>query len=128
MKGLGVFWLDGQEQSYHGYYAGGAAEVTRLHVRYDAEHFPEDLVFQETADSENFQGRYVLRHPWKGEEACEAAVAYRRELPKRLDQEAQSLAALTGWDIGKIRGRMSLKTSAAPQEDRDPWWKAVWKN
>ena len=41
--------------------------ITRLHVRYDAAHFPEDLVFQETADRENFQGRYVLRHPWTGE-------------------------------------------------------------
>ena len=38
--------------------------VTRLHVRYDAEHFPEDLVFQETGDRTNFQGRYVMRHPW----------------------------------------------------------------
>ena len=41
--------------------------LTRLHVRYDAAHFPEDLVFQETADRTNFQGRYVLRHEWKGE-------------------------------------------------------------
>ena len=41
--------------------------MTRLHVRYDDAHFPEDLVFQETADRTNFQGRYVLRHEWKGQ-------------------------------------------------------------
>lgn len=40
--------------------------MTRLHVRYDAAHFPEDLVFQETADRSNFQARYVLRHEWQG--------------------------------------------------------------
>ena len=51
--------------------------MTRLHVRYDAAHFPEDLVFQETADRTNFQGRYVLRHEWKGEASCEAARQYR---------------------------------------------------
>jgi hypothetical protein len=34
--------------------------LTRLHVRYDNAHFPEDLVFQETGDRVNFQGRYVL--------------------------------------------------------------------
>ena len=42
--------------------------VTRLHVRYDGAHFPEDLVFQETGDRTNFQGRYVLRHAWTGGE------------------------------------------------------------
>ena len=40
--------------------------LTRLHVRYDAAHFPEDLTFQETSDRSNFQARYILRHPWTG--------------------------------------------------------------
>jgi len=40
-----------------------------MHLRYDAAHFPEDLVFQETGDRGNFQGRYVLRHPWTGDRA-----------------------------------------------------------
>src|SRR5580765_3664333 len=30
--------------------------VSRLHARYDAAHFPEDLVFQETSNQDNFQG------------------------------------------------------------------------
>src|SRR5260221_12417495 len=34
---------------------GRPAFVTRLHVRYDAKSFPEDIVFQETYDRENFQ-------------------------------------------------------------------------
>src|SRR5205823_1025414 len=50
LKKLGVFWL-AEENS------GGAANafLTRLHVRYDRAHFPEDLVFQETGDRQNFQ-------------------------------------------------------------------------
>ena len=51
------------------------AYVSRLHVRYDAAHFPEDLVFQETGDRQNFQSRFVLRHPWRGESECDAAKA-----------------------------------------------------
>ena len=38
--------------------------LTRLHVRYTPQTFPEDLMFQETSDRDNFQARYVLRHAW----------------------------------------------------------------
>jgi hypothetical protein len=140
LQKLGVFWLDdsgvganganGTGRSSRPIWGGGGAQevfLSRLHLRYDAAHFPEDLVFQETADTENFQGRYVLRHPWKGDSSCEAAIAYRRELPKRLDQEAQTLSALTGWDVGKIRGKMHLVAKGSGKEPLDPWWKAIWK-
>jgi hypothetical protein len=87
--------------------AGGTnAFVTRLHVRYDAAHFPEDLAFLETSDRENFQGRYVLRHPFLGKATCSAGVAYRKSLPARFREEAQNLAHLTGWSIEAIRSRM----------------------
>ena len=82
LRNLGVFWFGESPQPFTP--GQGRATIirprpqdvflTRLHVRYDAAHFPEDLVFQETADRSNFQGRYVLRHEWKGEAgACEAA-------------------------------------------------------
>ena len=45
--------------------------LTRLHVRYTRETFPEDLVFQETEDQESFQGRYIIRHPWTGPITCQ---------------------------------------------------------
>src|SRR5947207_2882984 len=44
LRRLGVFWTDG------GVRGGANVFLTRLHVRYDAAHFPEDLVFQETGD------------------------------------------------------------------------------
>ncbi len=80
--------------------------VTRLHVRYDAAHFPDDLVFQQTADRSNFQGRYVLQHHWTGTETCEAARQYRSTLPARFDREAQTLASLTGWPVDEVRRKM----------------------
>jgi len=99
--------------------------VTRLHVRYTAEKFPEDLVLQETADRENFQGRYVLRHPWEGEGTCAAAEQYRRSLPQRRNQEAQTLASLTGWNVNHIRSKMGL--NAVEQTDGGKWWEKLWK-
>jgi hypothetical protein len=80
--------------------------LTRLHVRYDGAHFPEDLVFQETGDRQNFQGRYVLRHEWTGDSRCDAARQYRALLPDRREEQARSLAVLTGWDINDIRRDM----------------------
>ncbi len=47
--------------------------MTRLHVRYDAEHFPEDLMLKVTGNRTNFQGRYVLQRAWSGGADCPAA-------------------------------------------------------
>jgi hypothetical protein len=127
LRQLGSFWVERGGRPDAG---PGAQDVflSRLHLRYDSEHFPEDLVFQETGDRENFQGRYILRHPWKGNATCEAAKAYRRELPKRFDQQAQTLASLTGWDVNKIRAKMNLKASTSGPAESEPWWKKIWKD
>ena len=98
------------------------AFVTRLHVRYDAAHFPEDLVFQETGDRTNFQGRYVLRHAWTGGASCPAAQQYRRDLAERREREARTLASLTGWDLAAIFAKIG--GPAAPT-GADPWWRRV---
>ncbi|HEV2956305.1 MAG TPA: DUF2330 domain-containing protein, partial [Xanthobacteraceae bacterium] len=105
---LGARWIDSDgDAPFATRFAGGAsAFLTRLHVRYDAAHFPEDLAFMETRDRENFQGRYVLRHPWRGSASCPAAATYRASLPARFRQEAQNLSGLTGWDAKDIVTRM----------------------
>jgi hypothetical protein len=114
LRQLGVFWNE-------------KAFLTRLHLRYDSAHFPEDLVFQETADRENFQGRFILRHPWTGKATCQAGREYRRELPKQYEKQATTLASLTGWNIDKIRGKMNLRASATRGASKDePWWKQIW--
>ena len=82
--------------------------ITRLHVRYNKANFKEDLMFRETRNQQTFQGRYILRHAWKGEATCEAASDYKKELPKRLEAQAQTLANLTDWKIAEIRKRMGI--------------------
>lgn len=104
---LGARWIDSDDdQPYRSLGGGSDAFVTRLHVRYDAQHFPEDLNFLETRDRENFQGRYVLRHPWQGPASCAAADKYFAALPARYRDEARTLADLTGWRGEVIEARM----------------------
>jgi hypothetical protein len=115
---LGARWIDSDEDTPFAMRrgAGAGAFVTRLHVRYDAAHFPEDLVFMETRDRENFQGRYVLRHPWTGTASCPAATTYRASLPARFKQEAENLAGLTGWDVKDIGARMEAAGQAVKKK------------
>ncbi len=97
--------------------------LTRLHVRYTRESFPEDLALQQTSDRQNYQTRYVLRHPFKGSpNACEAAAVYYREVANRQEREAEQLAQLTGWSLTDIRSRMDI----VPLENK-PWWSNLWK-
>lgn len=102
LRKFGAGWLRGQGT---GRPEQGKLFLTRLHLRYDREHFPEDLVFQETGDTDTFQGKFALRHPWKGKADCPAAKTYFAEQPKARETEAQNLARLTGWNIATIRER-----------------------
>lgn len=125
---LGARWLtqpdnEQQQMQRRGIWRPqGQAFFTRLHVRYTAKSFPEDLMLQETSDAQTFQGRYVLRHPYKGEMKCKAATEYRKSLVERWDREAENLARLTGWDEDKIRRRIddlnSSMGSSAPGRPR----------
>ena len=95
--------------------------------RYDANRFPDDLVFQETAARANFQGRYVLRHPWTGNDECPEARPYRAQVAQRREKETQTLATLTGWNIDDIRRKMNLGP-APPKPDERKWWQKLWGN
>ena len=121
LRELGALWVD--QTAYH----GGALPVllTRLHVRYDEQRWPEDLAFQETGDQQNFQARYVLQHPFKGDVSCAAGQEYGRQLRARRGEEAKTLAALTGWELEGIRKQMGPDphTPQAPKA----WWKTLWE-
>jgi hypothetical protein len=129
LRELGVFWLEGDQKPRSPWGGGGQpVYVTRLHVRYDREHFPDDLVFQQTSDRQNFQGRYILRHPWKGAAECEAGRKYFEALPAKLDQQAQNCARLTGWDIAEIRRKMGVDSFVPPASSSGSnWWNKIWK-
>jgi len=126
LRQLGVFWTrDTQNRRV----APGAAQnvfVTRLHVRYDKDHFPEDLVFQETGDRQNYQGRYVIRHPYTAATSCDA-TQYKAAVKQRQESEAQTLANLTGWDINDIRAKIPFVDGSSPQPVDTPWWKRLWQ-
>jgi hypothetical protein len=117
LRRLGVFWTDGRD--------GRAPNVflSRLHIRYDNTHFPEDLVFQETADRANFQGRYIVRHAWTGSDTCGAAPEYRRTLADRRAREAEQLARLTGWNVAEVRKKMGADLPVRA----GAWWEQLWK-
>jgi hypothetical protein len=133
LKDLGVFWLD--EPAGGSGYRGGVMPypqpgngplpviLTRLHVRYSADTFPEDLVFQETQDQENFQARYVMRRAWNGTpNACPGAQTYFDELNRRRGDEAQTLADLTGWKLDEVIKKAGLPASSHPKQ----WWQSIW--
>src|SRR5258705_288004 len=103
---LGARWIASDDATPFRAMQGANAYVTRLHVRYDQQSFSEDLVLMETRDRSNFQGRYVMRHPWSGSITCEAGAKYRGTLPARYAKEAQNLANLTGWSLADITEKM----------------------
>ena len=106
-----------------------AVYITRLHLRYDRENFPEDLMFQVTGDTSNFQGRYIIQHPWKGAAQCEAGDLYfNKTLPKRFKKEAEQLENLTRWDIAEIRQQQKIPkhTLFQQNDDDDDWIDNLW--
>ena len=134
LRKAGVFWLGSPESSQPSWQGirprpmppnNGRVFITRLHIRYNRDKFPEDLTFKETSNQELFQGRYVLRHPFKGETNCEAGREYQRSLRPRFEKEAQTLAKLTGWNISDIRRKMNL--SSLPNPVEIPFWENIWK-
>ncbi|MCX6317595.1 MAG: DUF2330 domain-containing protein [Bacteroidetes bacterium] len=104
----GVWWInrdwenyenDAEEEDY-----SDNVYFTRLHVRYNRDKFPQDLMFQVTPNTESYQARYVITHPATGDFSCEAGKKYLKELKQRRADEMEMLAYLTGktyrdWDV-----------------------------
>ncbi len=139
LRAAGVFWLDGGDGDTNliGVEPSGKPRVkrpapasaaqpvmlTRLHVRYTPETFPEDLMFQQTADRENFQARYVLRHAWKGDpNACPEAARYLESVRQREEREARALAELTATSLNELRSKYGIKAPGKRQ-----WWERLWQ-
>src|SRR5688572_15089819 len=77
---------------------------TRLHVRYNRDKFPQDLQFQVTPNTENYQARYIITHPATGDLNCDAGKKYLKQLKQRRSDEMEMLTYLTGknyedWDV-----------------------------
>ncbi len=105
----GVWWInrdwkdysdvEDEEEDY-----SGNVYFTRLHVRYNRDKFPQDLLFQVTPNTENFQARYIITHPASGDFNCDAGKKYLKDLKQRRTDEMEMLSYLTGkgysdWDV-----------------------------
>ncbi|MCK5726388.1 MAG: DUF2330 domain-containing protein [Thiotrichaceae bacterium] len=113
LKELGVFWKD------------DPVYLSRLHLRYDKKKFPEDLMFQITADHSTFQGSYALHHAFTGAAQCIAGNKYfHKELPKRFKEEIKTLAELTNWKIKDIRKQQGIPKHNTYQTD--DWIERIW--
>lgn len=98
---LGVDWVKKSEAATPNVF------VTRLHIRYSQSSFFEDLKFAVTEDRENFQGRYVLNHPFEGEITCAEGKTYVADTRKRIKDEAALLRKLTGWSAANIASNIA---------------------
>jgi hypothetical protein len=93
LRKSGVFWLDGaNDPSFSTMQNPGAGisrrflpprgigsepvMLTRMHLRYTPRTFPEDLMFTQTSDTQNWQARYVIQNPYGGSiSECNERVA-----------------------------------------------------
>jgi hypothetical protein len=107
---------------------GGAQPVvlTRLHVRYTANTFPEDLMFTQTKDRQNWQTRYVVQNPYESSVAqCSAKVGQmdcaamcRPRVAQVLNEPALPEGGQNG---GRSGGQSGGKNDMRPIfRDRDP--------
>ena len=104
LRDLGAEWVmleDQQSQQRDAF-------VTRLHIRYDKESFPEDLVFEETEGRESFQGRYIITRPADAKCIDPDDEAYRAELAARDQAQATNLARITNWSVISILEKMKM--------------------
>ncbi len=102
----GVWWLGGKDWSDYSDVDNDEPDngnknvhFTRLHFRYNRKSFPQDLMFQVTPNTENFQARYVITHPANGDLTCDAGKKYLQDLKTRRKKELRELTALTGTNI-----------------------------
>jgi len=119
---IGLLVLAACESSSESSAPGRITKERAIAIAMEA-HFPEDLAFQQTGDRTNFQGRYILRHPWTGEAKCNAARTYLKSLDTRYRTEAENLASLTGWDIQDIYKKMNFR----PTDGNKKWWQKIWQ-
>jgi len=118
LRQAGVFWLGDRRRP--------TVFLTRLHVRYGRDRFPEDLQFKETPNQTLFQGRYILRHPFRGETPCATGREYRQQTRARQEKEVQTLAQLTGWPVESIRPKVDFLEAAKPAT-AEPFWRKLWR-
>jgi hypothetical protein len=104
----GVSWL--------GANPGASVFFTRLHVRYSRNDFPQDLMFQVTPNTENYQARYVITHP-SPYTNCEKGKEYLAQVEERKVDEVLEFCKLTGERTKKYEWYAVNLTKSLPTDD-----------
>jgi hypothetical protein len=112
----GVWWLGNKDWSDYSDLENdepdnGSKNVhfTRLHFRYNRKSFPQDLMFQVTPNTQNYQARYIITHPATGDFNCAAGKKYLQDLRQRRKKELQELTVLTGTNINNWQDEATAK-------------------
>lgn len=118
--------------------------ITRIHLRYDATTLGDDLIFREAppivggreryhqnddgerelemghtvASINNFQARYIIRHPWEGELDCDEPVFGHWGGPDGQDSVGAT-GALSPNTEGAASDAGSSATGSLPSDDLD---------
>ena len=112
----GVWWLGNKD--WNDYSDLDTEEVdngnknvhfTRLHFRYNRKSFAQDLMFQVTPNTQNYQARYIITHPATGDFNCAAGKKYLQDLRQRRKKELIELTALTGTNINNWQDEATAK-------------------
>jgi hypothetical protein len=127
LRRAGVYWLDGYDVPQTAPALGrstlsvqlnapSAVMLTRLHVRFAPQTFPEDLVLRETVDRDSFQTRYFGHRMWARSFACPDDRYYLDNSVRREDGEIRQVAA------GNIE---EVRSADARPVTRYEWWQRV---
>lgn len=117
LRQAGVFWLNNGFDDNSG---AQNALLTRLHVRYTPKTFPEDLMFTQTSDRENWQTRYVVQNPFEGSvQSCrEKAANYSCESMCRNEDDTWSPRERRGYARSCMQSCKASNSSAVEQARR----------
>ncbi len=112
----GVWWLGNKDWNDYSDLDNEEADngsknvhFTRLHFRYNRKSFAQDLMFQVTPNTENYQARYIITHPATGDLSCTAGKKYLQDLRLRRKKELMELTTLTGTNINNWQDEATAK-------------------
>ncbi|MEM7179840.1 MAG: DUF2330 domain-containing protein [Spirochaetota bacterium] len=118
LRSLGVYWMNAPDFGIQ-----PEAYVTRLHIRYTKESFPEDLMLQETSDTQTVVTSYKITKPWSGKNTCSAMSTYQSKVKSRQKQAMANLQNLTG----SSEINFTSPSRQTPNKNTgEKWWKKIW--
>jgi hypothetical protein len=105
LRQAGVFWPD-----------KGQTFITRLHLRYQRDRFPEDLIFQETNNQSLFQSRYISHQTYGQTIYCgrQRSDQYHRWVAERQHRQIANAVRLTGRRRAEIEAQTTATRNVTP--------------